>query len=92
MSEAARPALSPGTPAFAAVVTPTNIGPTPSDMITMPGSRSLTYEPSTGMRDSQYTPPAATSAPPTITGRVPTRVRSCDATPAATPIATVTGR
>ena len=44
------------------------------------------------MRDSQKTPPAATSAPATITGRVPVRASSCDVTPAATIDAEHTGR
>ena len=39
------------------------------------------------MRDSQYSPPAAISAPATITGRVPTREISCEEMPAAIPIA-----
>ena len=41
-SAAASPALSAGTPAFAAVVTPTNTAPRPIDVIIMPGSRSPT--------------------------------------------------
>jgi hypothetical protein len=39
---AARPALSGGTPACAAVVTATKIAPNSKDMITGPGRRSLT--------------------------------------------------
>ena len=37
-------------------------------MITMPGSRSVRYEPWTGMRESQKTPPAASSVPATMIG------------------------
>ena len=44
----------------------------------MPGRMSAEYEPSTGMRDSQYRPPAPISAPATITGLVPIRAKSCD--------------
>ena len=40
-SAAASPALSAGTPAFAAVVTATNTAPRPIDMTIMPGSRSV---------------------------------------------------
>ena len=61
-------------------------------MSTSPGSRSETYEPSTGIRDSQNRPPAEMSAPATITGRVPTRERSCDDTPALTAPAAQSGR
>lgn len=71
--EAARPALSAGTPALAAVVTATNTGPRPSDRMSIPGNRSALNEPWTGRRDSQYTPPAAINAPPTMSGRVPIR-------------------
>jgi hypothetical protein len=48
-----KPALSAGTPAFAAVVTPTNTGPKPIERTIMPGSRSERYEPCTGIRESQ---------------------------------------
>src|ERR1700730_1258127 len=41
IKEAARPALSGGTPALAAVWTATNTAPSPTDMINRPGSRSL---------------------------------------------------
>src|SRR5262249_9442508 len=44
--------------------------------ISRPGRMSDTYEPSTGIRDSQYSPPAAITAPTTITGFVPTRANS----------------
>src|SRR5919198_4628218 len=74
---AASPALSGGTPALAAVLTPTKTNPRPNDMITSPGSRSPTYEPCTGMRESQYTAPAEISAPETMIGRVPTWEKSC---------------
>ena len=40
-SPAARPAWSAGTPALAAVVTPTNTAPSPIDMTARPGSRSV---------------------------------------------------
>src|SRR5919201_1758207 len=43
-SAAARPALSGGTPAFAAVLTPTKTKPRPNDMITRPGRRFSRYE------------------------------------------------
>src|SRR6185437_16711267 len=52
-SAAARPALSAGTPAFAAVATATNRPAIPSPTSSSPGSRSVVYEPPTGMRDSQ---------------------------------------
>jgi hypothetical protein len=45
--------LSVLTPAFAAVVAPTNTPPRPIEATTMPGRMSDTYEPSTGIRDSQ---------------------------------------
>jgi hypothetical protein len=41
-SAAASPALSAGTPAFAAVVTATNTAPRPIDITTRPGRRSAT--------------------------------------------------
>src|ERR671931_78500 len=91
-SAAASPALSAGTPAFAAVVTPTKTPPPPSARMSVPGSRSATYEPSTGMRDSQYSPPAATIAPTMITGLVPTRERSWEEMPALTATAKQSGR
>src|SRR5919197_4279819 len=52
-SAAARPALSGGTPAFAAVLTPTKTKPRANDMIMRPGRRVSGEEPCTGMRDSQ---------------------------------------
>ena len=52
-----------GTPAWAAVVTPTNTRAEPERHdAPAPGSRSLTYEPSTGIRESQKMPPAPRSA------------------------------
>src|ERR671924_2336348 len=78
---AASPALSGGTPALAAVLTPTKTNPSPNDMIASPGSRSPRYEPCTGMRDSQYTAPAETSAPETMIGRVPRRGNNREANP-----------
>jgi hypothetical protein len=50
---AASPALSSLTPALAAVVAPTNTPPRPIEAMTRPGRMSETYEPSTGIRDSQ---------------------------------------
>ena len=49
-------------------------------------------EPWTGIRESQYMPPAAITAPATITGRVPIRDSSCEEIPAAIPIAKHSGR
>jgi hypothetical protein len=43
------------------------------------------------MRESQYMPPAAISAPTMLTGRVPTRDMSCEDTPAAMATANVSG-
>src|ERR1700756_4052551 len=40
ISAAASPALSAGTPAFAAVLTPTNTKPSPNDMTSSPGRMS----------------------------------------------------
>ena len=90
-SEAARPALSAGTPALAAVVTPTNTGPIPTERTSIPGRRSARKDPWTGIRESQYMPPAAIRAPTTITGRVPTLESSCEETPAAIPMAKHSG-
>src|SRR5215204_2065795 len=91
-SAAASPDSPSATPAFAAVRTATNMAPSPSEVITRPGRRSARYEPSTGMRDSQYTPPEPISEPTTITGRVPRRGTSWEAMPAATPTPKVSGR
>src|SRR5919197_5330258 len=52
-SAAARPALSGGTPAFAAVFTPTKTKPKPKEMITRPGRGFSREEPCTGVRDNQ---------------------------------------
>ncbi len=48
---AASPACSAGTPALAAVVTVTKTAPSPTDMISSPGSRSAAYEPWAGTRE-----------------------------------------
>ena len=60
-------------------------------MIRRPGSRSLTYEPSTGTWASSNTPSANTSRPATIGVRGPIRVTSIepptDATNAASEVA-----
>src|SRR5919205_116292 len=50
-SAAARPALSGGTPAFAAVLAPTKTKPRPNDMIMRPGRRFAREEPWTGVGD-----------------------------------------
>ena len=52
-SPAARPALSPGTPALAAAATDTNTDPAPRDITRNPGSKSPTYEPCSGTRDRE---------------------------------------
>src|SRR5689334_6273506 len=52
-SAAASPALSLGTPAFAAVATATNRPAMPSPTRSRPGRRSEVYDPATGIRDSQ---------------------------------------
>ena len=91
-SAAASPALSAGTPAFAAVATATNRPAMPSPTSRRPGNRSAAYEPPTGIRDSQYRPPAPIAAPAMITGRVPTRAKSCDETPAPTTAIPQSGR
>src|SRR5262249_17497848 len=52
-SAAASPALSLGTPALAAVATATKRPAMPRPTSSRPGSRSVVYEPPTGMRDSQ---------------------------------------
>jgi hypothetical protein len=72
-------------------VTATNIGPTPTATSSIPGSRSLRYDPCTGIRESQNTPAAVTSAPTTIR-RVPVFAGSCEDIPAAIAEATVIGR
>ena len=46
----------------------------------------------TGIRESQYSPAAATRAPPTISGRVPTRAISCEEIPAEMMTPNVSGR
>ena len=50
------------------------------------------YEPSTGIRDSQYRPPAAITAPTTMTGLVPMRANSCEEMLAAMMKPPVSGR
>jgi hypothetical protein len=52
-SPAASPALSSPTPAFAAVVAPTKTKPTPNAVTSSPGRMFDTYDPSTGIRESQ---------------------------------------
>src|SRR5450755_774023 len=91
-SAAASPALSADTPALAAVVTPTKTAPRPNDTTSSPGRRSVRYEPSVGISESQYKPADAISAPAMTTGRVPTRASSCEEIPAAMPTPTVNGR
>src|SRR5437588_12988834 len=90
-SAAARPALSAGTPALAAVLTPTKTKPRPTDMIISPGRRFGRYEPCTGMRESQYTAADEMIAPVTMIGRVPIRAKSCDAIPDEMATPNVTG-
>src|SRR5919198_3938162 len=89
---AASPALSGGTPALAAVLTPTKTKPRPNDMIRSAGSRSPRYEPCTGMRESQYTAPEEIRAPVTMIGRVPMRANSCEAMPDEMATPAVAGR
>src|SRR6201993_3422886 len=92
ISAAASPALSAGTPAFAAVLTPTNTKPSPNDMTTSPGRMSPRYAPCTGTPDSRYTPAAPIRAPATMIGRVPRRWNSCDAMPDEIATPAVAGR
>src|SRR2546423_15401864 len=68
---AARPALSAGTPACAAVVTPTNTAPSPRARITSGGRRSGAYEPAPGGRGRPKRAPAPGGPPPHNTGAGP---------------------
>ena len=66
--------------------------PIPSDESKIAGSRSATYEPSTGSRVSSARPAADSTSPTAATCRTPTRGANCAARPAEIITPAVNGR
>ena len=92
ISPLASPASRPDTPLTAAIVMGTNAKPRPTAASSDAGRMSETYSPSGETWPNQISPPAVSRSPAISVGLKPTRVTSCDATPAETMIPNASGR